>query len=78
MVCAVLGHPFTAFISEGNCNERMTMMKFFGANVITVAQNTKIYGSVSGQDFDRVKNEANDFAIKNNAYFVNQFRKRNY
>ncbi len=29
MVCAVLDHPFTAFMSEGNCNERIDMMKFF-------------------------------------------------
>ena len=73
MVCAVLGHPFTAFMSEGNSNERIKMMECFNAEVIMVPQIHEMYGSVSGCDFDLVKDAARNFADEHGAYFVNQF-----
>lgn len=73
MVAAYREHPFTAFMSEGNSSERIKMMKFFGANVELVPQEHTSYGSVTGADFNRVKEAARKFAEENGAYFINQF-----
>jgi len=73
MICAYHGHPFTAFMSEGNSSERIKMMEFFGTDVVIVPQSELKYGSVTGCDFDNVKNAAKKFAQDNGAFFVNQF-----
>jgi cysteine synthase len=73
MICAYLDHPFTTFMSEGNSKERIEMMKFYGTNVIIISQNKAKYGTVSGNDFNHVKNAAKKYAKDNDAYFVNQF-----
>jgi len=37
VVCQALGHPFVAFMSAGNSEERIRIMKGFGAKVNIVA-----------------------------------------
>lgn len=73
IVCAVYGHPFTAFISAGNSSERIQIMQGLGAKVVTVEQAEKHYGHVSGNDFNSVKERARMYAEENNCYYVNQF-----
>ena len=74
MVCAYLGHPFTAFMSQGNSSERIKIMESYGAKVVIVPQEQSgVYGSVTGCDFNYVKQAAKDFAETNGDFFINQF-----
>ena len=51
IVCAVLGHPFVAVMSEGNSRERARMMRALGAEVVLVPQAPRSQpGQVSGDD----------------------------
>lgn len=72
-VCAYLGHPFYAVISEGNSIERIKIMEMYGANLIIMKQEDGSYGKVSGNDFDKNICEAKRLSEELGAYYVNQF-----
>ena len=74
IVCSQLGHPFTAFISEGNTNERVVLMEYLGANVKKVpSKGHSEYGKVGGTDIAEVRKLACEYARETDAYFVDQF-----
>src|SRR5215211_873221 len=59
IVCAVTGHPFVAVMSRGNSDERVTMMRALGAEVVLVDQAPGAErGHVSGDDLARVEEVA--------------------
>lgn len=72
-VCAYLGHPFYAVISEGNSKERLKIMEMYGTKLVIMKQEDGSYGKVSGNDFDRNLKKAKELEKELNAFFVNQF-----
>jgi len=74
IVCAVLGHPFVAVMSEGNSPERARMMLAFGAEVVLVPQ---VLGSrpgqVSGDDLALVETRARELTHERGAFRADQF-----
>jgi cysteine synthase A len=73
IVCSLLGHPFTAVMSEGNSLQRVAMLKGLGANVVLVPQITGEIGKVTGEDIYFATQEATRIADENHAFYVNQF-----
>jgi cysteine synthase A len=74
VVCAVLGHPFVAVMSDGNSIERIAMIRDFGARVELVPQapNSK-KGSVNAEDMKLVEARFNELADELGAFKVGQF-----
>ncbi len=59
IVCAALGHPFYAVMSDGNSRERAQMMRALGAEVVLVPQlPDSTPGQVNGRDMRVVKGRA--------------------
>lgn len=74
IVCAVLGHPFVAVMSEGNSVERARMMRALGAEVIRVPQAPGSRpGEVSGADLALVEAEAVAQTHARRAFRADQF-----
>jgi cysteine synthase A len=74
IVCAVLGHPFTAVMSAGNSMERARMMRALGAEVVLVPQaEGSTPGRVSGADLALVEARARQLAQERGAFRVDQF-----
>src|SRR6056297_2308169 len=74
IVCAVLGHPFVAVMSEGNSEERARMMRGLGAEVVLVPQaEGSRSGEVSGADLALVEEEARRITEDRAAFRADQF-----
>lgn len=74
IVCAVLGHPFVAVMSEGNSRERARMMAALGAEVVLVPQAPGSRpGEVSGADLDLVEARAQGITADRGAFRADQF-----
>lgn len=74
IVCAVLGHPFVAVMSEGNSAERARMMRALGAEVVLVPQAPGSRpGEVSGADLDLVETAAQALTLERSAFRADQF-----
>jgi cysteine synthase A len=74
IVCAVLGHPFVAVMSEGNSEERARMMRALGAEVVLVRQAEGARpGEVSGADLALVEEEARRITKDRAAFRADQF-----
>jgi cysteine synthase A len=74
IVCAVLGHPFVAVMSEGNSEERARMMRGLGAEVVLVRQAEGAKpGEVSGADLALVEEEARRITEDRAAFRADQF-----
>lgn len=75
IVCAVKGYPFVAVMSRGNSEERATMMRAFGAEVVLVeqAEGSK-QGEVSGEDLAMVEDAARQLTIERDAFRADQFK----
>ena len=74
IVCAVKGYPFTAVMSKGNSMERARMMAALGAEVVLVDQAPgPPPGQVSGEDLDRVEDEARRLVKERGAFRADQF-----
>ena len=74
IVCAVKGYPFTAVMSKGNSMERARMMAALGAEVVLVDQAPgSPPGQVSGEDLDRVEDEARRLVKERGAFRADQF-----
>ena len=73
VVCAVLGHPFTAYMSAGNSPERARMMQALGARVVLVEQVDGSPGRVTGADIELASQRARAEADVAGAWYVDQF-----
>lgn len=74
IVCAVLGHPFVAVMSEGNSIERRRQMAALGAEVKLVPQTTgEVAGQVSGADIEAVDRVARQIVVERGAFRADQF-----
>jgi len=73
VVCNVLGHPFTAYMSCGNSPQRAAMMRALGAAVVLVDQVDGTPGSVTGADIAAAEDRARSEAVARSAWYVDQF-----
>ncbi len=74
IVCAVMGYPFVAVMSRGNSEERATMMRAFGAEVVLVDQMPgSAHGHVSGDDLALVEEAAQALTAERGAFRADQF-----
>ena len=74
IVCAVLGHPFVAVMSQGNSEERARMMRGLGAEVVLVPQAEGAKpGEVSGADLALVEEAARRITAERGAFRADQF-----
>ena len=74
IVCAALGHPFTAVISKGNSEERVKMMRALGANIRLVDQAPgSTPGQVTAEDWKLVQAATDVIAKELGAFRVDQF-----
>lgn len=77
IVCAVLGHPFVAVMSEGNSQERARMMRALGAEVVLVPQaEGSEPGHVTGDDLALVEERARRLTLERDAFRADQFSRR--
>jgi len=76
IVCAVLGHPFIAVMSNGNSPERARMMRALGAEVELVEQVPgSVVGQVSGDDLALVEARTAELATERGAFRIDQFNR---
>ncbi len=74
LVCAALGHPFVAVMSQGNTPERAAHMKALGAEVLLVRQaDGSVSGQVTGEDLKLVEAAADTITLERNAWRAGQF-----
>ena len=74
IVCAVLGHPFVAVMSEGNSVERARMMRALGARVVLVPQAPDGRpGQVTAADLALVDAEVRRIIADEGAFRADQF-----
>ena len=74
IVCAVLGHPFVAVMSEGNSIERARMMRALGARVVLVPQAPGGRpGQVTAADLALVDAEVRRIIADEGAFRADQF-----
>ena len=73
VVCGVMGHPFTAYMSAGNSSRRADMMRALGATVVLVDQVDGVPGQVTGADIAAADERARAESQQLGAYYVDQF-----
>lgn len=73
VVCGVLGHPFTAYMSRGNSPQRANVMQALGAQVVLVDQVDGAPGRVTGADIAAAEQRARADAATTGAWYVDQF-----
>lgn len=73
IVCAVLGHPFVAVMSEGNSMERRRQMQALGAELVLVPQAGGQKGQVTGADLEAVDRVAREVVCQRGAFRADQF-----
>ncbi len=75
MVCAVLGYPMVAVMSEGNSPERRTLLAAYGAKIELVPQMPNgVPGKVSGADLALVETRTQELVGEMGAWRPDQFR----
>ena len=75
MVCAVLGFPMVAVMSEGNSPERRTLIAAYGATIELVPQLPGgVPGRVSGDDLALVETRTQEMVSASGAWRPDQFR----
>lgn len=75
MVCAVLGYPMVAVMSEGNSPERRTLLAAYGAMIELVPQMPDgVPGRVSGADLALVEARTQELVGEMGAWRPDQFR----
>lgn len=75
MVCAVLGYPMIAVMSEGNSPERRTLLAAYGATIELVPQLPDgVPGKVSGADLALVETRTQELVAEIGAWRPDQFR----
>lgn len=75
MVCAVLGYPMIAVMSEGNSPERRALLAAYGAKIELVPQLPGgIPGKVSGADLELVETRTQELVAETGAWRPDQFR----
>ena len=72
MVCAVLGYPFVAVMSEGNSVERVKMIEAFGGKVELVKK-VDSHKGVSSKDMQEVEKRFKQLVKELDAFPVGQF-----
>lgn len=77
IVCAALGHPFVAVMSEGNSVSRRRMLEALGAEVVLVPQVDGVPENVTGADVRKADEVARKVASQRAAYYVSQFHNPN-
>jgi cysteine synthase A len=76
IVCAVKGYPFVAVMSKGNSEERASMMRALGAEVVLVDQlPSSTPGNVSGGDLKLVEKAAQQITKECGAFRADQFHR---
>jgi cysteine synthase A len=73
VACAVLGHPLTVVISEGNSAPRARMMSALGAEVVLASQVDGAPGEVTGADIEAAAVTARRIAGERGGFYVDQF-----
>ncbi|XP_072947538.1 cysteine synthase-like [Epargyreus clarus] len=73
IVCAVLGHPLTLTMSQGNSKQRAVHMEALGAKCVRVPQVEGTYGNVTLADVMAAESEGLKIVEQTGAYYVNQF-----
>lgn len=74
MVCAVLGYPMIAVMSEGNSPERRVLLAAFGARIELVPQMPNgVPGKVSGDDLALVETRTQELVAELGAWRPDQF-----
>lgn len=73
VVCAALGHPFVATMSDGNSPARARMMEALGARVVLVPQVEGSPGQVTGADVAAAADEAVRIARAEGGFYADQF-----
>lgn len=73
VACASLGHPFIAYMSEGNSIARARMMEAFGATVMRIPQVKGEPGKVTNEDIEAAKAQAIQKAKEIGAFYVDQW-----
>jgi cysteine synthase A len=73
VACAVIGHPFTAYMSRGNSPQRAEQMRELGATVVLVDQVDGLAGQVTGRDITAAAERAQQEAHASGAWYVDQF-----
>eukprot|EP01130_Rhizamoeba_saxonica_P017206 TRINITY_DN823_c0_g1_i1.p1 TRINITY_DN823_c0_g1~~TRINITY_DN823_c0_g1_i1.p1 ORF type:complete len:347 (-),score=75.43 TRINITY_DN823_c0_g1_i1:24-1064(-) len=74
IVCASKGYPFVAVMSIGNSNERVVMMRAFGAEVHLVPQSQgSVPGTVNNHDLELVEKETQRLQKELGAFRCDQF-----
>jgi cysteine synthase A len=75
MVCAVLGYPMVAVMSEGNSPERRTLLAAYGATIELVPQMPDgVPGKVSGADLALVETRTQELVNELGAWRPDQFK----
>src|SRR5450755_2378005 len=73
VMCAVIGNPLTVVMSAGNSSEHAKMLETMGVRVVLVPQVDGFPGSVTGADRDAAARMAQQLALDENAFYVDQF-----
>ncbi len=73
VVCKQFGNPFLAVMSEGNSPERRKILKALGADILLTKQVDGTPGMVTGKDIENAAVIAKEYALNNNAFYVDQF-----
>lgn len=77
VVCAVLGHPLTGVMSNGNSVQRSIHMEALGAKCVRVPQVEGVYGRVTIADVEQAQEVALRVVEDTGAYHVNQANNKN-
>ncbi|MGE0173405.1 MAG: PLP-dependent cysteine synthase family protein [Oligoflexales bacterium] len=73
VVCAALGNPFIAVMSEGNSPERAKMLRGLGAELVLVPQVDGMPNKVTGNDIQRATEVAMELVKVRSAFYADQF-----
>ncbi|MES2875785.1 MAG: cysteine synthase family protein [Bacteroidota bacterium] len=73
LVCKQLGNPFLAVMPVGNSQERLRLLKAFGAEIILSRQEDGKPGMVTGKDIAMAAEMAKTIAKERGGYYVDQF-----
>lgn len=73
MVCRQFGNPFLAVMPVGNSQERLRLLKVFGAEIIISKQADGRPGMVTGKDIAIAAEMAKTIAKERGGFYVDQF-----
>lgn len=73
MVCKQFGNPFLAVLPVGNSQERLRLIKAFGAEILISKQADGKQGMVTGKDIAIAAELAKTIAKERDGFYVDQF-----